>query len=76
MNKDGFGLAQAPLPLRDGQEPAAAGQHLPFRRHSGNGGGVAAGVHADDDAFHCAASFLRRMVPRTPLTKRPEVGSE
>ena len=41
-----------------------------------NGGGVAAGVKADDDACHCAASFLRRMVPSTPLTKRPEVGSE
>ena len=56
MNENGLGLPEAPLALRDGQELPAGRQDLPCRRHGSDGGGVAAGIHANDNFFqihHC-----------------------
>ena len=77
MDEHALALPQAALAQLHGEQLPTAGHHLPVRCHRGGGGGVAAGIQPHDHLPHaCAASFLRRMVPSTPLMKRPLAGSE
>ena len=77
MDEHALALAQTALTQLYRKQLSTAGHHLSIRRDRGGGGGVAAGIQPHDHLPHaCAASFLRRMVPSTPLMKRPLAGSE
>ena len=77
MREHRLRLPQSALSLRNRQQLAAARNHIALRGYGSSGRGVAACVKPDNDALHgFSACFLRRIVPSTPLTKRPLVGSE
>ena len=77
MREHRLRLPQPALSLWNRQQLAAARNHIALRGYGSSGRGVAACVKPDNDAPHgFSACFLRRIVPSTPLTKRPLVGSE
>ena len=77
MREHRLRLPQPALSLWNRQQLAAARNHIALRGYGSSGRGVAACVKPDNDALHgFSACFLRRIVPSTPLTKRPLVGSE
>ena len=78
MNKQRIALPKPPLTHGDRKQLAATYHRISRQINRRHRGSIAAGIKAQHNRLcvHSAASLSRRIVPSTPLIKRPLLGSE